>query len=263
MTETHPATANFFSTILQSLIRQDPLGWYKDEKWYQEAVLIQNSEFSYPAYYTAHHFHNVTDGYLSVVAALSYDLVSPLLLLPGEQVVRQELLQSIAHSPTRILDLGCGTGTATLMLKQAVPRAEVTGLDLSPYMLSRAIHKTRAAGLEVEFVQGNAECTHFATESFDLVVASFLLHETPALVSQAILRECHRLLSVGGRLVILDGHQHNLRGLTRWDHLFGEPYLQDYSWNSTNAWMEAAGLTGVKTEPIWWLYQLSHGLKQS
>jgi len=58
----------------------------------------------------------------------------------------------------RILDLGCGTGSTTL-LKQAFPQAEVIGLDLSPYMLVRAEHKAKAAGLDIHWRHGNAEQT--------------------------------------------------------------------------------------------------------
>jgi len=48
------------------------------------------------------------------------------------QHVSEKLLQS-SHSS--ILDVGCGTGTSSVDLKQIFPRAKITGIDLSPYMV--------------------------------------------------------------------------------------------------------------------------------
>ena len=74
------------------------------------------------------------------------------------------------------------------MLKQAFPSAEVIGLDLSPYMLVRAEHKAISANKEINWRHGNAQKTGFPDNSFDLVTAALLFHETPPVVSQAILR---------------------------------------------------------------------------
>jgi len=86
------------------------------------------------------------------------------------------------------------------MLKQAFPQAEVIGLDLSPYMLVRAEHKTKTAGLDIHWRHGNAEQTGLSDASFDLVTASCYFTETPPVVSQSILRESFRLLRVGGSI---------------------------------------------------------------
>ncbi len=91
-----------------------------------------------PPYYSSQNFHGVKRGYLNPSAAVSYDPITQYVLVPGETVVRQALIDAIQVQPRRILDLGCGTGSTTLMLKQAFPQAEVLGLDLSPYMLVRA-----------------------------------------------------------------------------------------------------------------------------
>jgi trans-aconitate 2-methyltransferase len=59
----------------------------------------------------------------------------------GDQRLRPavDLLSRIPlESPGAVYDLGCGTGTATVMLKQRWPEARVTGLDGSDAMLERA-----------------------------------------------------------------------------------------------------------------------------
>ena len=50
---------------------------------------------------------------------------------PNETWVRQGVIEAIGGQPRRILDLGCGTGSMTMMLKQAFPQAEAIGMDLS------------------------------------------------------------------------------------------------------------------------------------
>ena len=182
-------------------------------------------------------------------------------LPPGEALVRQGLLDAIQSKPRRILDLGCGTGSTTLLLKQAFPEAEVIGLDLSPYMLVVAEHKAKQSGLEIEWRHANAEQTGFPIASFDLVTASLLFHETPPAIAQSILRESDRLLTVGGELLILDGSQKTLRQTEWLTQIFEEPYIQDYAAGSLDAWMGAAGLSAVRTQDLWWLHQVTRGVK--
>ena len=175
--------------------------------------------------------------------------------------MRQALIDAVRCQPRRILDLGCGTGSMTLMLKQAFPRAEVIGLDLSPYMLVMAEYKAKKAGPDIQWRHGNAERTGFPDASFDLVTASLLFHETPPPVSQAIVRESFRLLSAGGEMVVLDGNQKTLRQMDWLNDIFEEPQIKAYAAGSVGAWMGAAGFGAVRTEDIWWVHQVSHGVK--
>src|SRR5437660_7932804 len=71
----------------------------------------------------------------------------------------------------RVLDLGSGAGTDSLIAAQMVgPEGHVTGIDMTPAMLAKA----RAAAAEigaanVEFIEAEAERLPFADESFDVV----------------------------------------------------------------------------------------------
>ena len=63
-----------------------------------------------------------------------YDSVMRLLL--KDEVFKRRLVAQVKPLPDqRILDVGCGTGTLTLLLKRAAPNAVVIGLDADPTML--------------------------------------------------------------------------------------------------------------------------------
>lgn len=253
----------FLAPVVKTfLIDQEGLRrFYESIDWQTASDRLSNPGLSYPAYYTSQNFHGIEGGYLNVSAAVSYDPITQYALPPGETLVRQGLLDAIQSKPRRILDLGCGTGSTTLLLKRAFPHADVIGLDLSPYMLVVAEHKAQQAGLDIQWRHGNAEQTGLPEASFDLVTASLLFHETPPTVSQAILQESYRLLTVGGEVAILDGNQKILRQTEWLTQIFEEPYIQAYAGGSVDAWMGAARFEAVRTQELWWLHQITCGIK--
>jgi ubiquinone/menaquinone biosynthesis C-methylase UbiE len=74
------------------------------------------------------------------------------------------LIDEIRTQPRQILDLGCGTGSMTFLLKQAFPGAAVTGLDLSPYMLAIAEDRSHSTGVNIEWQHRTAESTSLQRE---------------------------------------------------------------------------------------------------
>lgn len=234
---------------------------YKNTDWDVATQQLSNPSTTYPDYYQQANFHGIQGGYLNAGAAVSYDPVTQYALPPSEVLVRQAAIAAIQSQPRRILDLGCGTGSSTLLLKQKFPAAEVIGLDLSPYMLVVAAQKAETKGLEISWRHGQAEQTGYPDASFDLVTASLLFHETPVEVTRAILRESYRLLTVGGEVVVLDGSQKMLRQVDWLTNIFEEPYIHEYAAGSIDAWMGAAGFGAVLTEDVWWLHQVTRGVK--
>jgi ubiquinone/menaquinone biosynthesis C-methylase UbiE len=229
--------------------------------WQKECDRINCNNLTIPHYYSSQNFHGIKGGYFNPGAAIYYDPITRYALPPHETWTRQALIDAIQVKPRRILDLGCGTGSTTLMLKQAFPEAEVIGLDLSPYMLVRAEDKAKSENLEINWLHGNAEKTGFADASFDLVTAALLFHETPVSVCQGILRESFRLLVEGGQMVILDGNQKRLRKLKWLHNIFEEPYISEYAESSLDAILNAVGFTGVGTNQVWWTSQVTSGIK--
>jgi SAM-dependent methyltransferase len=71
----------------------------------------------------------------------------------------------------RVLDVACGPGNAAIPAARA--GAEVTGLDLVPDLLEHGREKAEAAGLHIEWVEGDAEELPFEDDSFDRVLSTF------------------------------------------------------------------------------------------
>ena len=253
----------FLAPIFENFLidREALLAYSRRIDWEAGSDRFRHPRLTIPAYYQSQNFHNIKGGYLNVTAAVTYDAIAQYLLPPNETWVRQELISAIQCKPRRILDLGCGTGSAALMLKQAFPHAEIVGIDLSPYMLVAAEDKAKAANLEIEFVHAKAEKTGFPDHCFDLITASLLFHETPSDITQQILQECYRLLTVGGEVLILDGNQEVLRQMPWLMDLFEEPYIRPYAEADLAESMSAAGFGAVRTQPVWLVNQLTRGVK--
>jgi ubiquinone/menaquinone biosynthesis C-methylase UbiE len=252
----------FLAPLMRLVIDEEALGrLYEGINWETAADRYRQPDLVYPEYYSSQNFHGIKGGYLNPSAAVSYDPITQYVLPPHETVVRQGLIDAVRVKPRRIIDLGCGTGSTTLMLKQAFPEAEVVGLDLSPYMLVVADMKAQKAGLNIQWLHSSAESVAFPDASFDLVASSLLFHETPPAVSRAILRESFRLLKVGGQVAILDGNQKTLRQTEWLTDMFEEPYIKSYAAGSLDAWAGAAGFAAVQTHEHWWTNQVTQGVK--
>ncbi|MBD2088614.1 class I SAM-dependent methyltransferase [Microcoleus sp. FACHB-1515] len=251
----------FLAPIFRNLIDRDAIdAYYHSRDWETASQQFCNPQVDYPDYYQQN-FHGIQGGYLNLSAAFSYDPIVQYVLPPGESIVRSALIDRITSQPRRILDLGCGTGSTTLKLKQAFPQAEVVGLDLSPYMLVVAQDKAQTANLDISFCHGLAEATGFPAHSFDLVTASLLFHELPPAIARDVLRESFRLLRSGGEVLILDGNQPILRSTPWLMEVFEEPHIKAFAQNSLDADLSAIGFDNVETEAIWLVHQITRGVK--
>jgi SAM-dependent methyltransferase len=104
----------------------------------------------------------------------------------------------------RVLDLGSGAGTDSLVAAQMVGEdGSVTGIDMTPQMLAKARAAAAAMGAtNVEFVEAEAERLPFPDASFDVVISNGVIDLIPD--KDAVFAELHRVLKPGGRIQIAD-----------------------------------------------------------
>ncbi len=122
-----------------------------------------------------------------------------------EHHFRTRLLEQMdVCSGQQVLDVGCGTGTFALMLKQACPSAHIVGLDGDAAVLDLARRKAGRTGAEVDWRHGSALSLPFPDHSFDLVASSLVFHHLDRSAKGAAMREIHRVLKPGGALHVAD-----------------------------------------------------------
>lgn len=193
-----------------------------------------------PEYYRRN-FHFQNDGYLSAESARLYDHQVEILFAGAGDAMRRyalvPLLEEIAEleSP-RILELACGSGSATRFLAAARPDAEIVAVDLSPPYIDQA--KNNALS-NVEFMVANAakldRHKHLKNTagSFAAVFSIFLFHELPLPEREAVIAQAYRALRPGGILVLADSLQLGDRrefdaALERFPANFHEPFYGNY-----------------------------------
>ncbi|MFH8499216.1 class I SAM-dependent methyltransferase [Streptomyces coeruleorubidus] len=98
-----------------------------------------------------------------------------------------------------VLDLGCGTGSLSLLASEQGHR--VTGVDLSPAMVTLA--RQKLAGRDAVFLIGDAAAPPVGEQRFDTVLVRHVLWALPD--PGRALRHWAGLLRPGGRLVLVEG----------------------------------------------------------
>jgi len=132
-----------------------------------------------------------------------YDLMARLGM--RERHLKGRVIELAQLAPgTRVLDLGCGTGTLVLMARRRCPEATVIGLDGDPTILGIARRKAERAGILVQLDEGLAYALPYADGSFDAVVSTLTFHHLTPDQQERALAEVQRTLRPGGRLVIAD-----------------------------------------------------------
>ncbi len=173
-------------------------------------------------------------------------------------------------SGLRLLDVGCGTGASTAALLDAVPGAQVVGVDASAEMLAQARRKNWPPG--VQFVHSRLEDLDRAgvTGPFDGILAAYLVRNLAD--PDAGLRAMHDLLRPGAPLAV---HEYSARDSLRsrmvWDAVCwgviipmgrlrsGSGDLYRYLWRSVRAFdgvrsvaerMGRAGFIDIRTQTV-------------
>lgn len=137
--------------------------------------------------------------------AADHGLTDPQVRMAWSELFRRTL----PPAPARIADLGCGTGSISILAAELGHR--VDGVDFSDQMLH--IARAKSEGLAgVTFVSGDAARPALAERTYDAVVSRHVLWAFPD--PAAALTAWGRLLRRGGRLVLVEGRWSTGAGLT-------------------------------------------------
>lgn len=171
----------------------------------------------------------------------------------------------------KALDVCCGTADWTIALAEAVgPSGEVYRLDFSKNMLRVGEQKIKERQLtNVKLIHGNAMNLPFPDNTFDYVTIGFGLRNVPDYM--AVLKEMHRVVKPGGKVVCLETSQPTLIGFRQlyyfyfrfimplFGKLFAKSY-EEYSWLQESArdfpgrdelaeMFRAAGFVDIEVKP--------------
>lgn len=122
----------------------------------------------------------------------------------------RQTLEPLLPSTARIADLGCGTGSLSVLLAELGHR--VVGVDFAPRMVAAATTKAAAAGVEATFLVGDAAAPGLAEGEFDVVLCRHVLWAMPD--PSAAVAQWVRLLAPDGRLLLVEGNWWSGAGLT-------------------------------------------------
>lgn len=128
-----------------------------------------------------------------------YDFVNNAMSFGTQNYVKNQSIKllEIPHH-AKVIDLCCGTGDLSKIVKKQSSTALVTGIDFSDRMIS--IAKTRDQ--EVEFLQGDVTNLPYSDESFDFAIMGFGLRNI--LNAEKAIEEVYRILKSGGYFLHLD-----------------------------------------------------------
>ncbi len=144
------------------------------------------------------------------IPALSYDWLTPyydpvVRLTTREKVFKKALVeQAKIKAEHRVLDLACGTGTLTILIKNTQPQAAIIGIDGDTKILEIAKTKAKESGVEIKFDKGMSFDLPYEDASFDRVVSSLFFHHLTRENKLKTLREVKRVLKSNGEFHIAD-----------------------------------------------------------
>jgi len=130
------------------------------------------------------------------------EILQRLIYRPNQDMVLGELRKV---APSRVLDVGCGTGIFATRVNAEIPGCNVLGCDLSEGMLAQA----RSRSGDISWIQGDATKLPLRDSSVDAVTCTEAFHFFDQPVALA---EFHRVLKQEGRIMIAVVNPHTVLG---------------------------------------------------
>ena len=168
----------------------------------------------------------------------------------GKDYVPGQSWKSVAEAllrlmpPMNIADLGAGDGTFALLLAQGA--RHVIAVDTSARMIEVGRELAQRNNIaNVEFRLGDMEEVPIASAEVDLVFLSQSLHH--ALHPERALKEVHRILCPGGRIVVLDLLKHRFEEARE---LYADEWL-GFSETEIEAMLQKAGFSAIQTSVVY------------
>lgn len=148
---------------------------------------------------------------LSPMIARHYDrIMNSISFGRYDRFIRQAVRDMDIQAGDRILDMGCGSGkNASLMAEYIGKDGSITGLDLSPVMQKQFMAK-HAGDERISFIRERVDTPFDLKKQFDKVLISFVIHGFPQEVREQLIRNAHKHLKPGGKLIILDWSEFSL-----------------------------------------------------
>jgi len=259
-----------FDNEWQDFLRYYPAVWFDMPSIWERLQEKQYQKFSsdidlegYPSYYLQN-FHYQTDGYLGEMSANLYDLQVEILFNGSADAMRRRILkplkihlqslEGVTERSLKVLDVACGTGRSLKMIRAALPKASLFGVDLSPTYLRKANQILSQSLDEMpQLIQANGEDLPYQDDYFHAVTSIFLFHELQPQARQNTINEAFRVLKPDGILILCDSIQaidspDFQSVMDNFSSIFHEPYYRHYITDNLVGRLEKAGFKIIHTE---------------
>lgn len=137
--------------------------------------------------------------------APDYDKLNHILSLNIDKNWRKKAVRELADEarPLNVLDVACGTGDFTIEIARKVPHGStVVGVDISDGMIAVGLEKLAKLGIDAALEVADCEALPYEDNTFDRISVGFGVRNFEHL--ELGLSEMYRVLSPGGKLVILE-----------------------------------------------------------
>jgi ubiquinone/menaquinone biosynthesis C-methylase UbiE len=191
-----------------------------------------------------------------------YDLGTALFGGRIRPIQRRLLERAAIVAGESVIDVGCGPGRLTLEAERATgPTGRVLGIDPSPEMIALARRNAEKQHGAVSFTEAPIQAIPAADGSFDVALASLVLHHVPPELLGRGLGEVLRVLKPGGRFVALDFAASGKHGLGHFFAVIGLKRGMAHA-EHLRSLAVAAGFEGVQVEKVAPGYCLLWGSKR-